>query len=35
LKFYFTGSYCFIEDGKYGRKFFVYLDWGGRVERIS
>jgi hypothetical protein len=26
LKFYFTGSYCFIEDGKYGRKFFVYLD---------
>ena len=30
LKFFFTGSYCFIEDGKEGkegRKYFVYLDW--------
>lgn len=26
LKFFFTGSYCFIEDKKYGRKYFVYLD---------
>jgi hypothetical protein len=26
LNFFFTGSYCFIDDKKYGRKYFVYLD---------